>query len=94
MPEQLLELNFAMHSFARLFFLHFFFVILSPPLRACIHCLIWDEKCNVWFCAGLYIGRTMEELVLFPNVIEAHPLCKVASWKWVFGAQFLIKGVA
>ena len=31
MPEQLLELNFAMHSFARLFFLHFFFVILSPP---------------------------------------------------------------
>ena len=36
----------------------------------------------------------MEELVLFPNAIEAHPLCKVASWKWVFGAQFLIKGVA
>lgn len=33
----------------------------------------------------------MEELALFAKLTEAHSLYKVTSWKWVFGAQFLVK---
>lgn len=35
-----------------------------------------------------YSGKTIEELVPFPNAIEAHSLCKFASWKWAMACNF------